>query len=226
MSKVVYLIPGYGVPKNILVDANMGVYLRRVANYIFDQTQKNGDHPTVIFSGGPTDMWKPYRRTEAGEMWRWMKKSIPSTFFQKSLASWDVRIENRSLSTLENILFSRKFISARSSLTVFSEFTRVSRWKALLRATKMRNAKVHSVDFDTSDNRYLLAHVEEKERKMRTFDLWALQSKRNLEQHHAFFLKRVEYLRTAGPSKHVTAIQQFWKDGITFLPPDIQQLFL
>lgn len=220
--KQVFIVPGYGVPKDIMRDSNMTTYLRAVANYIFDQTAEGTSRPTVILSGGPTDMWKPYQRTEAAEMYRWLKRGIASKDFRKALKRWNVRLESKSLSTLENLLLSSKMIKPGSRVIVFSEFSRRGRWEKILRTKGIPHAKVVPIDFDVSANRYRTEEVKKKERDMIRFDLWALRNTKNFRQHHQFFKKRIEYLRAAGPTNHVQAVRQFWKEGITLLPKEIR----
>lgn len=221
--KQIFIIPGYGVPKDILKDLNMTLYLRGVANYIYDQTAGKGERPTVIFTGGPTDCWPSFRRTEAREMYRWMKTAIKSKDFRKHLRRWKVRLEERSISTLENVLFCWKMIKGKQvHITIFSEATRAKRWSRLIHKLNLRNATVVAMDFDASANRYRTMQVKDKERTMQKLDLWALKDKRNFRKHHQFFQKRIQYLRDAGPKNQVEAVHRFWKEGVTMLPPEIK----
>jgi hypothetical protein len=221
--KQVFIVPGYGVPKDILRDLNMTLYLRGVANYIFDRTAGDAKPPVVIFSGGPTDMWKPYKRTEAAEMYRWMKTAIKSRDFRKEMKRWKIRLEVKSISTLEKVIFLSKMKQAGMRVTVFSEFTRAPHWERLLAKGRIP-AKVISIDFDASANRYRVPQLQEKEQAIIRFDLWALRSQQNLRKHRQFFQKRLEYLRQAGPKNHVEAVHRFWKDGATMLPPQIRSM--
>jgi len=66
--KQVFIVMGYGVPQDIMADGNYAVYLRNVFNHIYDEASRRKVEPIIIFSGGKTDLFKPYKRTEAGEM--------------------------------------------------------------------------------------------------------------------------------------------------------------
>jgi len=80
----IFLVFGYGIPKNILKDENYNFYLKIVFNRIYDITSKSKSKKTLIIcSGGKTDMFKPYKRTEADEMIRLLKKNKQKTIFKK-----------------------------------------------------------------------------------------------------------------------------------------------
>jgi len=71
----IFLIFGYGIPKNILKNENYNFYLKMVFNRIYDIIVKTKVRkPLVICSGGKTDIFKPYNRTEAEEIIKFLKK--------------------------------------------------------------------------------------------------------------------------------------------------------
>ena len=73
--KNIFLILGYGIPKNISKDGNYNFYLKIVFNRIFEITIKKClIEPLVILSGGKTDCFSPYARTEAEEMTKLFNK--------------------------------------------------------------------------------------------------------------------------------------------------------
>lgn len=86
----IFLVFGYGVPKNILKDENYNFYLKIVFNKIYDLVVKNKIYkPITICCGGETDMFKPYKRTEADEMIKLFKTLIEERPFLKSTTkSW------------------------------------------------------------------------------------------------------------------------------------------
>ena len=64
------LICGYGIPKDIMTDRSYHAYLVAVTNWLYDRYR---DTPgKIIMNGSPTDIIKPYRRTEANEIAKWM----------------------------------------------------------------------------------------------------------------------------------------------------------
>ncbi len=63
--KKVYLVFGYGVPKNIIKDENYNFYLKMVFNQIYNlEVKYKSDSPLIICSGGKTDCFKPYKRND------------------------------------------------------------------------------------------------------------------------------------------------------------------
>jgi len=220
--KDVFLIFGYGVPKNILVDENYNLYLKTIFNQVYDFVTKNKiQNPLIICSGGKTDCFKPYKRTEGDEMIKFLKKLCQQSFLKPVTKNWLFISEKISLSTLENFLYCKnilkkqKIISAR--LFVFCEQTRVKRVKILAKKilAKKYNLTVIPVDFDTSPNRYLDPQfLTEKERLVLKHDLWALENPANLKKYHQLFEEKLKFLRKAGPEVHTKAVQEWWKQEI------------
>ncbi|MBI5404773.1 MAG: YdcF family protein [Candidatus Kerfeldbacteria bacterium] len=213
-----FIILGYGIPKNILKDDNYARYLPLVFNTIFETHRKEKSGRThVILCGGPTDMYRPYRRTEAAEMKRLFLKHL------KQLRSQDRRqlslhIERRSLSTLENLVFAKELMVKKriptKTVTVFCEFTRAQRIKKLGKRIfgPRTDWQVVPIDFDTSANRYLdREFLTAKESKVLKFDLWALRNRRNFDRWHNLFVEKLSFLRTVSPKHQVEAIEQWWR---------------
>jgi hypothetical protein len=142
------IVNGYGVPKNIRTDKSYHSYLGQTLNYLWDRYRN--DTLTIILAGGPTDMYRPYRRTEAGEMLRWFRPRLRSLHLEKQ---WKVRTLTSGLSALDNLLAAKKSIKSGSVLYV-CERTRESKSRVLVRKIFGANAKVMSIDFDTSRPRY------------------------------------------------------------------------
>jgi uncharacterized SAM-binding protein YcdF (DUF218 family) len=159
----IFLVFGYGVPKNILKDENYNFYLKMVFNKIYSFVAKNNiDKPIIITCGGETDMLKPYKRTEADEMIKLFSAIINERLFLKPISNkWLFIPENKSLSTLENLLNSNKIIQKRkikkANFFIFCEQTRERRIKVLAKKIldKNYNFLVVPIDFDVSVNRYL-----------------------------------------------------------------------
>lgn len=201
----IFLIFGYGVPKNILKDKNYNFYLNVIFNRIYDITRKeNIKNPIIITCGGPTDLIKPYKKTESQEMLKWFDFKIKSKSFLKSITkNWIFLKENKSLSTLENLLNSKYIISKRkinkANIFVFCEMTRQRRIKILAKKVFVRKYKVRiiPIDFDMSINRYIsLKDIAKIERLGIKYALWALQSKNNFKRFHKIFEEKLEYLRS------------------------------
>jgi len=221
----IFLVFGYGIPKNILEDKNYNIYLQIVFNKIYSIVAK--DKPTklmIIFCGGETDMFRPYKRNEADEMIKFFTTIIKRRpFLNQTTKNWLLIPEKKSLSTLENLLKSKEIVSKRkikkANFFVFCEQTRESRVKILAKKIfdKNINFQVVPIDFDVSANRYLpLDFLAKKEKTELEHSLWALQSSENLKKYHRVFIKKIKYLRKAGPKIHVKTVEKLWKQKLNF----------
>lgn len=215
----IFLVFGYGVPKNILKDENYNFYLKMVFNKIYSITEKNKIvKPIIITCGGETDLLKPYKRTEADEMIKLFSIFIKERQFLKSITkSWLFIPENKSLSTLENLLNSNQIIKKqkvkKANFFIFCEQTREKRIKVLAKKIldKNYNFLVVPIDFDVSTNRYLpTEYLAKKESAELEHSLWALQSPKNLKKHHKIFEEKFEYLRKAGHKANINAVKEWW----------------
>ena len=218
----IFLVFGYGIPKNILKDENYNFYLKTVFNRIYEITLKSKSKKVLIIcSGGKTDMFKPYRRTEADEMIRLLKKISKRPFLKKITRNWLFIPERKSLSTLENLLncweIIRKQSIRKANLYIFCEQTREKRIKILAKKilNKNYNFLVIPIDFDVSANRYLpIDFIAKKEKVELKYALWALQSPKNLKKYRKVFAERIEYLRKAGPKRDAEAIKKWWEQKL------------
>lgn len=222
----IFLIFGYGVPKNILKDENYNFYLKMVFNKIYSITLNDKDSkPLIITCGGPTDMSRPYKRTEAEEMIALFKHIIQQRSFLDSITKgWQFTPEKESLSTLENLLNSNKIIQKRKikngNVYIFCEQTREKRIKILAKRMFSKNftSKVMPLDFDVSPNRYLSADfIEKKENLEIKHALWALKSTENLKKHHQVFEEKFEYFRKASKKTQVNVVKEWWDKKLTEL---------
>lgn len=214
-----FLIFGYGIPKDILKDETYSLYLTPVFNHIYSTvTEKQITNPLIITCGGKTDMQKPYIRSEAGEMIRFFRHLISERPYLKPITKhWKWLAESTSLSTLENILNSKKILDklgvVGGPITIFCETTRAKRVQTV--AKKVFGAKqpirVVPIDFDLSEHRYLGAeYIHRKESRETQHSLWALKSPENLKKHHTLFQKKFDYLRQRGTKAHTAAIKEWW----------------
>lgn len=219
--KNIFLVCGYGVPKNILVDENYNFYLKIVLNKIYSLVTKNKiDQPLIILAGGKTDIFKPYKRTEAGEMIKLFKNIIKQKPFLKPITkNWLFVAENTSISTLENLLNAQQIISQRkikqANVFVFCEQTREQRIKILAKKILAKNCsfQVVPIDFDISANRYLPSeYLSKKENAELKHCFWALQKPENLKQHHEMVEEKLKFFRQADWSKNTNAVIKSWWD--------------
>lgn len=219
----VFLVFGYGIPKNILKDENYNFYLKMVFNKIYDIVAKSKPGKSLIVCcGGETDMFKPYKRNEADEMIKLFTELTEERPFLNSITkNWLFISENKSLSTLENIINSKKIIDKRkikkANFFIFCEQTREKRTKVLVKKIfdKNYNFQITPIDFDVSANRYLSPEfLTKKENVELEHSLWALQSPENLKKHHEVFVEKIEYLRKAGHKVHVEAVKEWWEQKL------------
>lgn len=209
-----YLVLGYGIPKKLEVDANYRTYLGIVFNTIFSQSQISKELATMIFCGGLTDMFKPYKRTEAQEMLRLFRLFADRSVCRDVTKSWQYVLEKKSLSTLENLVYAKQILDGKklnaTSLTIFCEATREKRIKRLAKKI-FGNANVVAIDFDLSENRYLdPAFIEKRERATVELDDWAMKNPENMKEFRKLFLEKFAFLRKAGPGNHQVALREWW----------------
>ncbi len=203
-----YLICGYGVPKDIQTDDNYRRYLGIVFNTIYSHSA--GKPAMIICAGGKTDLVKPYKRSEAGEIARFLKPLMRGR-------DWKLAQEARSLSTVENMLYAQqKLVRATSQgdcMMVFCEATRVVRVKALAKQIfRGLPVTVYPVEFDLSPNRYLdPAFIAEKERKTLKVERWALEDSKHLRVYRNKLEDRIAHFRRAGTKRHIQEIKKWWE---------------
>lgn len=214
----IFLVLGYGIPKNILKSEKYGFYLNSVFNKIYDLAVKNKiSKPIIIFSGGDTDRYKPYKRNEADEMIKLFRILKKRSFVKKVAKDWILLPEKKSLSTLENFLNCKKIIANKkikeANLHIFCEQTRRKRVRTLAGKIFGQNYKccIIPLDFNFSFNRYLDPDfIIKKERTELKHCLWALRSKKNLEMHHKTFEEKFAFLRKFNTDKRPDALKKYW----------------
>lgn len=210
-----YLILGYGIPKKIENDENYSRYLGVVFNTIFAQTQISNESAMIMFCGGLTDMYKPYKRIEAQEISRYFKILADRDVCRAITKRWKYLLEKKSLSTLENLIYAKQIIDTKyidtSSLTIFCETTRFCRVKRLVKHL-FGKAKVIDIDFDVSSSRYFDPKLlEHREQTAEELECWALESPKHLKEFRKLFVEKMKFLRKAGPKKHQEALRDWWK---------------
>lgn len=220
----VYIIPGYGVPKDITRDFNMQLYLRAIFNRIYDAHRDGSRPPLIITTGGKTDMWPPYRRTEAGVMMGALRLLANRPVIKKETARWRWKVEPKAISTLENALFTKRLLRQTDRVTVFCEQTRVKRLRHLYRQVfGSIQCRFQAIDFDVSTNRYIPTSPSVEQAFRRLNDL-ALRSPHNLAEHHRFYAERLRFLRRYGAARHVEAVREWNKRAEEEFPDFVKRL--
>lgn len=142
------IINGYGVPKDIFRDQNYHAYLGQILNYLwvnYSQQKLN-----IILCGGNSDMYKPYKRTEAGEMYKWLHPRFKKLGLNKN---WQLIKNNSGLSAVENLLSSQELINS-GAIIYFCEMTRKVKSQKLVSQIFGKESQVMAIEFDTSPARY------------------------------------------------------------------------
>jgi hypothetical protein len=192
-------INGYGVPRDILSDMSYHAYLVQVFNHLW---RSYGDaRLTLIPAGGKTDLFPPYKRTEAGEMVRWLKPRI-----KKLKLKWDIKTCG-ALTALENMLAVKRLVGNASGI-YFCELSRRAKTQRLAREVFGDKLRVSGIEFDGSAPGYDLKTRRAMERLDVRYGLLALKDpawRKKLEQ--AARLK-IETLRKTNPQVRAQEIDR------------------
>jgi hypothetical protein len=217
MKTHVFIVCGYGVPKDIENDFNYQFYLRTAFNKIFDSLIGHpSDKGVIIVTGGPTDMRKPYKRTEAQEMAKVFKTLLARPAVEGMRKRVRVIEEKKSLSSMENILLSKRKLSVEpASVTVFCEWTRRKKQARFGREVFKHRVTVVGIDFDQSANRYLDPDfISKKEALDMKASMRALKNPADFRKLHAMLEEKFRILREAGPKNHVKAVKAYWEKAL------------
>ncbi|KKQ44486.1 MAG: hypothetical protein US63_C0026G0005 [Candidatus Moranbacteria bacterium GW2011_GWC2_37_8] len=214
----IFVISGYGIPRDIIKDENYNIYLKMAFNAIFDISAKEKIAPVIIFCGGKTDMLEPYERTEAEEMIRLFDILMNRKQCKEFTGDWKLVAESKSISTLENLIFAKEIIEKENiefeKINLIFEFTRYSRIKTL--AANVFNDEVNCIPFDFSQNAQRYAKVEliqEKENNILKYDMLFIDKKISFEEYHDLYLERLRILRVQ-PENHDEAVKKLWEKYI------------
>lgn len=212
----IFIVPGYGIPKDIFLDISYGIYLRLVFNTIYEKN--SGGDPLIICTGGPTDMEHPFLRTEAHEQRRFLHSLADRPFCADQTASWRFVEEDTSLSTLENIYNTAQYLEKENIcegiITIFCEYTRCAKMKAVCTMIfSSFDVQVIPIDFDTSAYRYLdHSYLLAKEEKELAHYRWATMSPKNMQAHHRAYEEKLAFLRSPEQRENPDAIKLWWKE--------------
>lgn len=217
--KNVFIIFGYGIPKDIIKDENYNFYLKMAFNRLYDLALENSQKSLIIACGGKTDFFKPYQRTEGQIIVNWFKKFIDQRSYLKNITKhWQLLAEKKSISTLENLLYSYKILKKlkinQAKVFIFCEQTRGRRIKILAKKIfKNYSLQVVPIDFDVSETRYLpVDYLHKKENRELKYSLWALKNPQNFQKHHRIYEEKFKYLRQIPHQKQMLALRKWWDE--------------
>lgn len=210
----IFIVCGYGLPKDIRNDQNYTIYLQTAFNRMYDLASKQ--EATIIPCGGPTNCESPYAGTEAGAITERLREFIDRETFGETTSQWTIIPEEASLSALENLLFAQRILREQNltgPVTIFCEKTR--EMKVGLFAERVflnTEIHVHAIDFDGSKNRYLDPEIIQKKEGFSTKEgLWTLEHPERIQKHHELLQTKFDFLRkrqTEGLS-HVEAVKEW-----------------
>ncbi|MEK7451782.1 MAG: ElyC/SanA/YdcF family protein [Patescibacteria group bacterium] len=210
-----YLILGYGIPKKIETNDNYHRYLGIVFNTIFAQLQVSQDASTIIFCGGSTDIYPPYKRNEALEIARLFMQFADRPICHGVTKKWKYLFEKKSLSTLENLVYTKELLETKkidfSHLTIFCEATRHKRVKRLVKKI-FGKANVTAIDFDLTENRYLdHESIEKREIASIKFDDAVLRDPHAMKEYRKAYQQKFALLRSTGSEHLQESLRTWWK---------------
>ena len=227
-SMNIYVICGYGIPKDINSDQNYLTYLNVVFNKMYELSKN--EEAVLIPSGGPTSCDPPFEGTEAKAMSDYLQNLMEREDTKKQTSKWKTYLEDKSLSTLENFILSEKIIkdnNVKGSITMFCEATRENRLQRLgQKIFKDKPFIIEAIDFDTTVNRYLDQEIiDRKEAIAEKEAFWTLEDPERLAKHHEIFEKKLTFLRQRqseglSQAEAVTEWFKLQKEIIKDLVPD------
>lgn len=210
-----FVLLGYGVPKDIMVDGNYNRYLGSAFNRIYDIAQC--EDAVILFCGGKTDCYPPYERTEAEEMQRFFKTLAERKCVNNKTKNWQYVKEKKSVCRLENFLYAREYIVKhkikKPLVTIFCEYTRTKRAGELIkRIFKGGKIKLEPIDFDLSPNRYLdKDFLRKKEDKQMRRSLRALEDKTELRKFIRNHKDKLKFFRENNYINNPKIVEEWWK---------------
>jgi len=189
------LICGYGIPKDIMADENYFSYLTQVFNFLFDRFEDTKG--TIILSGGATDCFPPFKRTETREMKRWLVEKIKNVEKEtKKKIPWKIILDNKALSTLENLVNFEPFVKGET--IIFAEKTRTDRIKKLTKIIFKNQAKCVFFDFDGSFARYHKEAIRIREKNALVVHLAAVRDRGKIKDIRQAVQRKLSLMRKHG----------------------------
>lgn len=201
-QNLIALINGYGIPEDIRTDRSYHAYLVQVLNWLWDRHRTHAI--TIVPCGGKTDMRRPYRRTEAGEIAKWIRPRIHAI----GLASrWQVAPIATELTALENMLAAAKRYP-RGPIVYFCEWTRLRKMRALAKRVFGTRATVIGIEFDGSPPRYDRDGRRALEREDLRYSIAALEDTAWRQMLRAAAAEKIRVLRATPARVRATEIDR------------------
>lgn len=191
MKKIVAIINGYGVPKDIFNDLSYHAYLVQVFNYLFEKY--HGVEILLVPCGGKVSYFPPYDRTEGGEMAKWLRARI-----KKINLKWRVAPKVSGITALENLLACKNLAKGKEFF-YFCEKTRLRKMRILVGKILRRGAKVVGIEFDGSPSRYQFGERKVMEKEDLQYSLLALKNAGWKKLLHRAAEEKIEVLRKTSP---------------------------
>lgn len=216
-----YIICGYGIPKDIFSDENYRMYLNLVFNKIY--TLSANQACVIIPSGGPTEMEPPFLGTEADAMGKYLEFMMQRPEVKEQTKGWQILLEDKSFSSLENLVFAKQLIQEKGltgDVTIFCEQTREDRMREMAKQIFQKDVSVEPIDFDVSKNRYLdPAILRSKEEEALREALWTLEKEERLQQHHELFKRKFAFFREriGQGMSHVDIVEEWFRYSKTLI---------
>jgi hypothetical protein len=205
-----FIIPGYHLPNNIENDEKYIKYFDFACKEIVRIS--NSEKVLVILSGGNIDMDKPFDRILSKVMLPLFK-----SYIDKYNINCLVKTEEKSLSSLENLIYSKDILDEfKENLEtyIFCDKQRLERSKIL--ADKVFNNPIMlGVDISHDLEKQNADLVNKKEELATKFSLWALKSKDNFDKFKSIYNEKYTYLRTVSPEKRKEAEIEWWKEMLS-----------
>lgn len=213
----IFLICGYGLPKDIREDQNYVTYLNVIFNRMYELAARH--EAAIIPCGGPTNCEPPFQGTEAQMITDYIRDLMNREATHEQTMDWNIFPETRSLSTLENLIFAKEIIrlqKLKGSITLFCEKTREARLRLFAdHVFQDASVDVFAIDFDISKNRYLDQEIIQRKENVATQEgLWTLQDPERMQKHHELFEAKFAFLRKRQSEglSHVDAVKEWFKN--------------
>jgi hypothetical protein len=213
----IFLVCGYGMPKDIQEDQNYSTYLHLVFNRIYELASRQ--EVAIIPCGGPTNCDPPFQGTEAEAIASYLHHFMNRETVRQQTKDWTIFPEARSLSTLESLLFGKEIIHQRKlhgPVTIFCEKTRERRLRVFGDAVFQDTpTEIYAIDFDVSKNRYLDPEIIQRKEDLAIQEgLWTIQDPERIQKHHELFEAKFAFLRKRQSEglTHVDAVQEWFKN--------------
>jgi hypothetical protein len=213
---ILFIVPGYGVPKNIFKDENYLKYLNYASNYLSQFTLRNPDvNIAIIFCGGKIDMYKPYKRTAASEMVKLFRKIIDKKFTKDALSQITILEEAKSFSTLDDLLYTKEVMSKKrihpDKIFIFCESSREDRLRKLAEQIFGQPSTTLPIVLPAKGQKKDPRLLKQKEEVALRWSLKALKDSNYLKKYRTIYREKLDLLRKTPEADRPKALLQWWK---------------